>query len=62
MEIIGPSGLTITIVFLKRCGMHLKFPSEPLCLLLWITAIVILGQESFVQWEVLTEEKHLVES
>lgn len=42
-EIIGPSGLTITIVYLKGYGMPVKLSSEYLCLLLRITAVVILG-------------------
>lgn len=38
-QIIGPSGLTINIVFLKGYGTFVKLPSEHFCLLLWIAAL-----------------------
>lgn len=61
-ETTGPSRLTITLVFLRGYGIPVKLPSEHLCLHFWITTVVTLDQENVVQWEVLTEEHHLVES
>lgn len=61
-ETIGSSRLTIAIVFLRGYDIPVKSPSEHLCLLFWMTTVVTLGQENFVQWDVLTEEHHLVES